>query len=163
MAGLSLNSLTENASRLGARIQESLQEHTRDLGAKDYFDAPEEKIKQIRTQLDSNSDREKLDGLKRLIAVCTPFVLLQPQSMAILKGSHKAHLQRPQRFRILSLCCQERRVTKSGDSQARLYILATLRPRRTRLSAPLHQLISARPSGPKPANKGDGAEGTEWD
>lgn len=73
MAGLSFNVLTENASRLGARIQESLQEHTRDLGSQNYFDAPEEKIKQIRTQLDSNSDREKLDGLKRLIAVCSLF------------------------------------------------------------------------------------------
>jgi AP-3 complex subunit beta len=69
MAGLSLNVLTENASRLGARLQETFQEHTRDFGAKDYFDAPEEKIKAIRTQLDSNSDREKIDGLKRLVAV----------------------------------------------------------------------------------------------
>ena len=87
MAGLSLNVLTENASRLGARIQESLHEHTKDLGVKDYFDAPEEKIKQIRTQLDSNSDREKIDGLKRLVAV--RYLLSLRLTQSILKCSRK--------------------------------------------------------------------------
>ncbi len=74
--GLNLNnfaeSFTENASRLGARIQESFSEHTRDLGRgpnSGYFDATEDKIKNVRKHLDSNSDREKLDGLKTLIAV----------------------------------------------------------------------------------------------
>ena len=74
MAGINLNSLTENASRLGARIQESFTEHTRDLaigrnaGAA-YFDVTEDKIRNVRKQLDSSSDREKLDGLKTLVAV----------------------------------------------------------------------------------------------
>jgi len=74
--GLNLNnfaeSFTENASRLGARIQESFSEHTRDLGRgpnSGYFDATEDKIKNVRKHLDSNSDREKLDGLKTLIAL----------------------------------------------------------------------------------------------
>ena len=76
MAGinLNLNAITENASRLGARIQESITEHTRDLAisrgqGSSYFDAPEEKIRNVRKQLDSSSDREKLDALKTLIAV----------------------------------------------------------------------------------------------
>ena len=73
MAGLNLNLLSENASRLGARLQETLSEHTRDLAigrnGASYFDGPEEKVRNIGNQLDSNSDREKLDALKRLIAV----------------------------------------------------------------------------------------------
>ena len=68
-----MNAITENTSRLGARIQESILEHTRDLAlsrsaAVSYFDAPEEKVRNIRKQLDTSSDREKLDALKTLIA-----------------------------------------------------------------------------------------------
>ena len=74
MAGINLNTITENATRFGARLQETISEHTRELtmthgGSSGYFDNPEEKIKQIRKQLDSTSDREKLDAMKRLIAV----------------------------------------------------------------------------------------------
>ncbi|KAA1467419.1 hypothetical protein DENSPDRAFT_862985 [Dentipellis sp. KUC8613] len=74
MSGLNLNSLTENASRLGMRIQESFSEHTRDLaftrgGGAAFFDTTEDKVKNIRKQLDSNSDREKLEAMKRLIAM----------------------------------------------------------------------------------------------
>ena len=70
---MSLDAITENTSRLGARIQESILEHTRDLAlsrsaAVSYFDAPEEKVRNIRKQLDTSSDREKLDALKTLIA-----------------------------------------------------------------------------------------------
>ena len=75
MAGLNLNAITENASRLGARLQETISEHTRDLafargaGSAVYLDATDDKIRNVRKQLDSNSDREKLEGLKVLIAV----------------------------------------------------------------------------------------------
>lgn len=71
-----LNSLSENASRLGMRLQETFSEHTRELGinrgsGSQYFDTADEKTsKNIRTQLDSSSDREKMDAMKRLIAVC---------------------------------------------------------------------------------------------
>ncbi|KAF8754219.1 non-SMC mitotic condensation complex subunit 1 [Rhizoctonia solani] len=72
---MALSSIQENASRLGMRIQESLSEHTRDLALvgrsanASYFDSAEDKIKQISTQLTSNSDRDKLDAMKRLIAL----------------------------------------------------------------------------------------------
>ncbi|KAL5485750.1 APL6 [Sanghuangporus weigelae] len=72
--GINLNAITENTSRLGARIQESFIEHTRDLaiargpGAA-YFDVSEDKIRNVRRQLETNSDREKLDALKTLIAL----------------------------------------------------------------------------------------------
>lgn len=74
MSGLNLNAITSNATRFGVRLQETISEHARDLAisrgaSATYFDAPEDKLKQIRTQLDSNSDREKLDAMKRLIAV----------------------------------------------------------------------------------------------
>ncbi|TBU27074.1 adaptin N terminal region-domain-containing protein [Dichomitus squalens] len=73
MAALNLNVLTENAVRLGARLQETLSEQTRDLSLRAsgsaYLDNPEEKVKNIRKQLDSNSDREKLEAMKRLLAL----------------------------------------------------------------------------------------------
>ncbi|KIK10203.1 hypothetical protein K443DRAFT_126976 [Laccaria amethystina LaAM-08-1] len=74
MSGQYLNTLTENASRLGMRIQESFSEHTRDLtvgrGSVAYLDADDKsKLLNIRKQLDSNSDREKLDAMKRLVAL----------------------------------------------------------------------------------------------
>jgi AP-3 complex subunit beta len=72
MAALNLNSISENASRLGARIQETFSEHTRELsiarGSSLYLE-PDDKGKNIRKQLDSSSDREKLDAMKRLVAV----------------------------------------------------------------------------------------------
>ncbi|KAI0749854.1 adaptin N terminal region-domain-containing protein [Daedaleopsis nitida] len=73
MTALNLNALTENASRLGMRLQETLSEHTRDLSLRGsgsaYLDNTEEKVKNIGKQLDSNSDREKLEAMKRLIAL----------------------------------------------------------------------------------------------
>ena len=57
------------------QIQESITEHTRDLalsrgaGSAAYLDATDDKIRNVRKQLDSSSDREKLEGLKVLIAV----------------------------------------------------------------------------------------------
>ncbi len=76
MASLNLNVLTENAARLGARLQETLTEQTRDLSLRTsgsaYLDNPEEKVKNIGKQLDSSSDREKLEAMKRLIAVRRP-------------------------------------------------------------------------------------------
>lgn len=68
-----LASITENASRLGTRIQESFSERTRDISfaaaGSVYMDAGDDKLKDIKKKLDSNSDREKLDAMKRLIAV----------------------------------------------------------------------------------------------
>lgn len=74
MAGaMSLNALQENASRLGMRLQESFSEHTRDMvignSNASFFDTAEDKVKNIRKQLDSNHDRDKLEAMKRLIAV----------------------------------------------------------------------------------------------
>lgn len=71
-SGQYLNAITENASRLGMRLQESFSERTRDLaiprGSSTYLEG-DDKIKDLRRQLDSNSDREKLDAMKRLVAV----------------------------------------------------------------------------------------------
>ncbi|KAF7330482.1 AP complex subunit beta [Mycena venus] len=76
MAALSLENasrtISENASRLGQRLQESFSEHTRELsiakGSSLYLE-PDDKGKNIRKQLDSSSDREKLDAMKRLVAL----------------------------------------------------------------------------------------------
>ncbi|KAF9446612.1 hypothetical protein P691DRAFT_761494 [Macrolepiota fuliginosa MF-IS2] len=69
-----LNTITENATRLGMRLQESFSEHTRDLAitrgaSAAYMDNLDDRSKNIRKQLDSNSDREKLDAMKKLIAL----------------------------------------------------------------------------------------------
>src|SRR5438477_4384294 len=81
MSGLYLNTLTENASRLGMRIQETFSERTRDLSISRgsgsvYLDASEEKVKNLGKQLNSSSDREKLDAMKRIVAVCSSTVSL---------------------------------------------------------------------------------------
>lgn len=64
------------------RLQETLSEHTRDLtigrgSGAGYLDAgalgDEKTPAMIRKQLDSSSDREKLDAMKRLVAVSVPF------------------------------------------------------------------------------------------
>ncbi|KAF8240686.1 hypothetical protein L208DRAFT_1231334 [Tricholoma matsutake] len=68
---MNLNSISQNASRLGMRLQESFSEHTRDftLPRTSYLDAQDDKGKDIRRQLDSSSDREKIDAMKRLVAL----------------------------------------------------------------------------------------------
>jgi AP-3 complex subunit beta len=98
MASLSLNTFTENASRLGMRIQETFSERTRDLsiakgsGSVYMMDASEETVKNLRKQLDSSSDREKLDAMKRIVAVCH-FKQLSANACLLLLCS--AHIQRP--------------------------------------------------------------------
>ena len=71
---MAFNNLAENAERLSRRIQESLQERTRDLtksGAASYLDAPDlDKGTNLVKLLNSSSEREKLDGMKRIVAVC---------------------------------------------------------------------------------------------
>jgi len=73
---MAFNNLAENAERLSRRIQETLQERTRELtkaSTTSYLDAPDlEKPGNIQKLLDSSSDRDKLEGLKRLIAVSSP-------------------------------------------------------------------------------------------
>jgi AP-3 complex subunit beta len=73
MSGINFNSLTEHATRLGTRIQETLAEHTKDLSLTSsgagYYDTGEEKTKNIKAHLESGSEREKLEAMKRLIAV----------------------------------------------------------------------------------------------
>ena len=74
MSNSALNTLQTNAARFTQRLQETISESTRDLSigpsSTSYFESTtEEKIAQIKKQLDSNSDRERLDALKRLIAV----------------------------------------------------------------------------------------------
>ena len=84
MSNQYLAAFSENASRLGMRLQESFSEHTRDISlargvSAGYLDSAvgggtggnvdDAKMKH---QLDGNSDREKLDAMKKLIAVCLP-------------------------------------------------------------------------------------------
>ena len=91
-----IEAFTTNATRLGTRIQESFSEQARELAAAaanassstssaSYLDnaslgiagGAEDRAKVvagIKKQLESNSEREKLDALKRLVAVCRCFV-----------------------------------------------------------------------------------------
>nr|ODN89320.1 AP-3 complex subunit beta [Cryptococcus depauperatus CBS 7855] len=62
-------------NRLSQRIKENFQETTRDLtilsgagASTTYFDTSDEKLKEITKLLESRSDREKLEGMKRIIA-----------------------------------------------------------------------------------------------
>ncbi|KAJ3510883.1 hypothetical protein NLJ89_g4416 [Agrocybe chaxingu] len=68
-----LNAISENASRLGMRLQETFSEHTRELalarGSAAYLEGGEDKTKNIRKQLESSSEREKLDAMKRIVGL----------------------------------------------------------------------------------------------
>jgi len=85
-----LTALSENATRLGMRLQESISEHTRDLqqftrvgglglgAGSAYLDGEARAANDsgngnwnamIKKQLESSSDREKLDAMRRLIAM----------------------------------------------------------------------------------------------
>ncbi|KAL0095980.1 adaptin N terminal region-domain-containing protein [Phycomyces blakesleeanus] len=69
-------SFAENAAKLSQKMSQGLVENARELGfpgssdsSAQYFDTSEEKMQNIKRQLDAKNDREKLDGLKRLIAM----------------------------------------------------------------------------------------------
>jgi AP-3 complex subunit beta len=72
-------SFAENAAKLSQKVSQGLVDNAIEIGlpgsdaGAQYFDTSEEKMRNIRRQLDSRNDREKLDGLKRLIAVGTPY------------------------------------------------------------------------------------------
>jgi AP-3 complex subunit beta len=91
MSGINFNAWTENATRLGMRIQETLAERTRDFSltgsGAGYYDAGEDKVKNIKLHLDSGSDREKLEAMKRLIAVSTRSAYI------CLVHSHSSHIR----------------------------------------------------------------------
>ncbi|KAG1466806.1 hypothetical protein G6F56_004620 [Rhizopus delemar] len=65
----------EQAAKLSQKMSQGLVNNARELGfpggdsGAQYFDTSEEKMRNIKRQLDSRNDREKLDGLKRLIAM----------------------------------------------------------------------------------------------
>ncbi|KAI0293827.1 adaptin N terminal region-domain-containing protein [Russula brevipes] len=73
MSSINFNSWTENATRLGMRIQETLAERTKDFSltgsGAGYYDTGEDKTKNIKAYLDSGGEREKLEAMKRLIAM----------------------------------------------------------------------------------------------
>jgi hypothetical protein len=79
------------------RITERVSEHTRDLAVTrgssyQYLDASDETLKNLTKQLDSNSDREKLDAMKRLIAASLFLNILSVKrlTMAICSSFPKA-------------------------------------------------------------------------
>ncbi|KAG0220258.1 AP-3 complex subunit beta-2 [Mortierella sp. NVP41] len=67
-----LKSLTSNAVKLSKKVQDGIAENTRDLRFENqahFLDTNEDKMRHIRKNLDSRYEKEKLDGLKRLIAM----------------------------------------------------------------------------------------------
>ncbi|KAG0286098.1 AP-3 complex subunit beta-2 [Linnemannia gamsii] len=67
-----IKSLTSNAVKLSKKVQDGIVENTRDLRFENqahFLDTNEDKMREIRKNLDSKYEKEKLDGLKRLIAM----------------------------------------------------------------------------------------------
>ncbi|KAF9305699.1 AP-3 complex subunit beta-2 [Mortierella antarctica] len=67
-----LKSLTSNAVKLSKKVQDGIAENTRDFRLENqahFLDTNDEKMREIRKDLDSRYEKEKLDGLKRLIAM----------------------------------------------------------------------------------------------
>ncbi|KAI8988004.1 adaptin N terminal region-domain-containing protein [Mycotypha africana] len=71
----SAKTFAEKAAKLSQKVSMGLVENAKEFGfpggdsSAQYFDTSEEKLRNIKRQLDSKNDREKLDGLKRLIAM----------------------------------------------------------------------------------------------
>ncbi|KAI8972988.1 adaptin N terminal region-domain-containing protein [Pilobolus umbonatus] len=71
----SAKTLAEKAAKLSQKMSQGIVDNARELGFQSsesgahYFDTSEEKMRNIIRQLDAKNDREKLDGLKRLIAM----------------------------------------------------------------------------------------------
>lgn len=67
-----INLAAQTAAQLSRRLQENLTENARDFafenGAR-YLDAVDDRVRDVKHLLESRYDREKLEGLKRLIAV----------------------------------------------------------------------------------------------
>ncbi len=75
---MAFQALNSNVSRLTQRLTENFKESTRDMpmlhggaGASSvYFEAPsDERLKEMGKMLDSRVETERLEGMKRLIAV----------------------------------------------------------------------------------------------
>ncbi|KAG0306101.1 AP-3 complex subunit beta-2 [Dissophora globulifera] len=67
-----LKSLTSNAVKLSKKVQDGIAENTRDFRFENqahFLDTNEAKMSEIRNNLDSKYEKEKLDGMKRLIAM----------------------------------------------------------------------------------------------
>ncbi|KAG5460198.1 MAG: adaptin N terminal region-domain-containing protein [Olpidium bornovanus] len=72
LAGMGHNA-AKAAARLSERASKALIEGSRAAGLDGqahYFETSEEKLREIRKTLESTNDRDKLDGLQRLTAVC---------------------------------------------------------------------------------------------
>ncbi|KAF9581376.1 AP-3 complex subunit beta-2 [Lunasporangiospora selenospora] len=67
-----LKSFTSNAAKLSKKVQDNIAENTRDFRLENeahFLETTEDKYREIRKNLDSRYEKEKLDGLKRLIAM----------------------------------------------------------------------------------------------
>ncbi|KAF9351167.1 AP-3 complex subunit beta-2 [Mortierella sp. NVP85] len=67
-----LKTLTSNAVKLSKKVQDGIAENTRDFRFENqahFLETNEDKLREIRKNLDSKYEKEKLDGLKRLIAM----------------------------------------------------------------------------------------------
>jgi AP-3 complex subunit beta len=91
----SAKTFAEKAAKLSQKMSQGLVDNARELGfpgsdlGSQYFDTSEEKLRDIRRQLDAKNDREKLDGLKRLVAVSFPPPPLPHTSLNISSCSLK--------------------------------------------------------------------------
>ncbi|ORX88456.1 hypothetical protein K493DRAFT_268293 [Basidiobolus meristosporus CBS 931.73] len=62
----------QSAAKISKKVSEGIVENAREFGfdsSAHFFDTSEVKLREIHKNLDSGNDREKLDGLKRLIAM----------------------------------------------------------------------------------------------
>lgn len=102
----SAKTFAEKAAKLSQKMSQGLVDNARELGfpgsesGAQYFDTSEEKMRNIKRQLDSKNDREKLDGLKRLIAVSGCRLL--DDSVQVFNVLAVDDIQRERRIRVLS-------------------------------------------------------------
>ncbi|KAJ3178177.1 AP-3 complex subunit beta-1 [Geranomyces variabilis] len=62
--------LASEASKSAKRLTQELVERSKEVGAPEqFYDSSEAKLKEIRANLDSKFDKDKIDGVKRLVAM----------------------------------------------------------------------------------------------
>lgn len=149
------------------RLQESTRNLTFAGSSRDLFETTEDQRKQILKLLESSHDKEKIEGMKRLIAVCScpsfrplhRFRRLTTQPPPSLS----AHLQGTSRCFILPKRHQTRLHTNARAPQARLHLHPP--PCRVRAGPRLavHQHLPKGPERPQSSHPEHGHPRAEWD
>ena len=129
--------MADFTSSIKSRVS-ALAENARDLtldfeaaSGSRFFDNDDQTMKEVQSLLSSRLDREKLEALRRLVAV-----------VLIAKSLIVAHVSRHRCVQLLCLCHPTDCFPKSRNQKVGLYLLAALCRVKSRSCAHVHQYNS---------------------